>query len=242
MTVTQERSAAGSAGPAAARGKCGGRARFWRAATGVLPTVALLLLTVNTHAALNYVLSETGTPDDNFLTFDVFNPNNSGGSSLESFRVPCEGFVEGSAFIDTGWNISYDADAKWLSFTSPNALANLGANGALSLYFSTTTPYRAWRTMVFQSSGQGPYELHNVRLPVAAPEPPLLTATVSGTNLLLTLPTIGGMPYQITMQPTPATNAPQTVLTNFLGGGTNLVISLPATNTAAFFRAAILPY
>ena len=99
-----EWSAAVSLGPAAARANFQKRWRtsaascLRRAATGALRTVALLLLAVNTHAALNYVLIETSSPDDNFLTFDVFSPNNSGGSSLESFRVPCEGFVEG-----TGW-------------------------------------------------------------------------------------------------------------------------------------------
>lgn len=233
-TATQERK---SAEPAAARGKRGSRTRF----PGTLTTVALLLLAANTHAALNFVFTGTGSQDDNFLTFDVFNPNISSGSSLASFRVPCEGFVEGSAFMDlAGWTTGYEGTG--LNFQSLSPIANLGANEQLNIFFSTTTPYRAWRTMVFQSSGQGPYELPNVRLPVAPPEPPVLTATVSGTNLLLTLPTIAGMPYQITMQCSPATNAPQTVLSNFLGGGTNVVISLPATNSAAFFRAAILPY
>ncbi len=206
---------------------------------------ALLLLTLAAPAipTPEYILTETGNTQDNHLTFELYNPNNFLGGDVAQFTVPFEGYVDGTANISaSGWDYPYHANSPDLVFTSIDAAANLPFNQSLNFECDTTNSYRAWREITYVSAGAGVVTQGGNRLPVPTQPPPALTTKVTRTNLLLSIATIGGMPYQITFQPNLNTNAPVTVLTNFLGHGSNVVVAVSATNPAAFYRAAILPY
>lgn len=166
----------------------------------------------------------------------VYNPNTGGSqTSLGGFSIPVAGYLEGSADLSApGWEASYDGTN--LTFGSLDAVGNLQTGGTLTFFFQTTNRFRATGTVAFMTFDAGG-ATESLRVPVAPPAAPRLSWRAPvGTNLSLTLPTVAGLDYQIIRQPTLATNAPRTVLTNFTGPGTNLTFTLPAPPPAAYFR------
>lgn len=115
----------------------------------------------------------------------------------------------------------------------PGTVFNLGAR--------STSRYLAWQTVTFHSEGGVTYFISGMRLPVLVTNAPTITVQRTGTNVSVALDTVGGLRYGVTAQDSLATNAVPTVLTNFLGSGSNMVVNLPATNRMEFFRGVILP-